>query len=218
MRKQRLSFFFVATLCSCGAMDEAATGSAAPGAVADSSAIGNGDTAADRKAPEPVPPCAAPTDVPAALAVPAGNYVKAAYFAQGVQIYTCQPAAAPTQGYAWTLKAPDARLTDLSGATAGKHYAGPTWESSDGSKVVGAVLARANAPEAGAVQWLLLRAAQNSGEGVFANVTYVQRLHTSAGAAPATGCDASTVGAEVRMPYSTLYYYYAAGRGPACRN
>ena len=39
MRKQRLSFFFVATLCSCGAMDEAATGSAAPGAVADSSYI-----------------------------------------------------------------------------------------------------------------------------------------------------------------------------------
>lgn len=218
MRKQRLSFLFVATLCSCGAMDEAATGSAAPSAVADSAApIANGDKPA-RKPDESVPPCAAPSEVPAALAVPAGNYVKAAYFAQGVQIYTCQPAAAPGQGYAWTLKAPDARLTDLGGVTLGKHYAGPTWESNDGSKVVGAVLARANAPEAGAVQWLLLRAAQNSGEGVFANVTYVQRLHTSAGAAPATGCDASTIGAEVRMPYSTLYYYYAAGRGPACRD
>ena len=60
--------------------------------------------------------------------------------------------------------------------------------------------------------------ARGSFYDVAANVTYVQRLHTSAGAAPATGCDASTVGAEVRMPYSTLYYYYAAGRGPACRD
>jgi len=49
----------------------------------------------------------------------------------------------------------------------GKHYAGPTWESNDGSKVVGEVKARDDGPAPTAIPWLLLSAKSTSGNGAF---------------------------------------------------
>jgi hypothetical protein len=62
----------------------------------------------------------------------------------------------------------------------------------------------------GAVPWLLLQATSTSGSGVFTKVTYVQRLNTNGGKAPATGCDATSVSTETRVPYSGDYYFYTA--------
>lgn len=155
----------------------------------------------------PVPPA-----VPATLQVPAGARLVAAFHGQGTQIYTCTAAA--TGAYAWTLKAPDAELLDGACAVAGKHYAGPTWESTeDGSKVAGTKVADAPAPVTGAIPWLLLKAASRSGLGVFSDVTYVQRLDTSGGVAPSTGCDASSDSRDVAVGYSADYYFYAGGAG-----
>jgi Protein of unknown function (DUF3455) len=47
----------------------------------------------------------------------------------------------------------------------GTHFASPTWKMDDGSVVVGEVIARADAPEPGAIQWLLLRAKALRGSG-----------------------------------------------------
>ena len=58
-------------------------------------------------------------------------------FGKGVQIYACKPAAA---AYAWTLKAPEASLSDAKGNVIGKHFAGPSWQANDGSTVVGEAL------------------------------------------------------------------------------
>ena len=74
---------------------------------------------------------------PAALAVPAGNKLAFELRASGVQIYTCQPKKDEPTQFEWALTAPDAQLTDADGYPAGHHFAGPTWESTDGSKVVG---------------------------------------------------------------------------------
>jgi hypothetical protein len=126
----------------------------------------------------------------------------------GVQIYTCKAQA--DHGYAWVLKAPDAVLSGSDGGKIGRHYAGPTWEATDGSKVVGKVAASAAAP--GAVPWLLLTASP-TGRGRFSEVTYVERVFTSGGLAPKTGADAAHVGAEVRVPYTATYLFY----GPADR-
>jgi Protein of unknown function (DUF3455) len=150
---------------------------------------------------------AEPAPVPAAVRPPAGAKLVAKLHATGAQVYGC---AASTSGPpAWTLKRPEATLFDASGASVGAHGAGPTWTSKDGSAVVGEKLAQADAPAASAVPWLLLKAKSTSGAGQFGPVTYVQRLDTSGGKAPATGCDASKLGAEVRVDYSADYLFYS---------
>jgi len=148
-----------------------------------------------------------PPDVPAALQVPDTQQLVVAAHATGVQVYQC--IAAPGSGqYAWTLTGPDAELSDHVGTGLGRHYAGPTWAALDGSTVVGQVKAHSDSPDAGSVAWLLLEARSSSGSGTFGKVQSIQRLHTQGGKAPAQGCDASHVMAEVRVPYQADYYFY----------
>lgn len=127
--------------------------------------------------------------------------------AVGAQVYTC---SAPAGGGApaWVLKAPDAILYDAAGAKLATHYAGPTWEAVDGSKVVGKVKATMPSPNADAIPWLLLDVASSQGSGVFARISAVQRIATEGGKAPADGCGAASLGAETRVPYKAVYRFY----------
>jgi hypothetical protein len=149
-------------------------------------------------------PC--PPNIPAELSVPAGARLKANYAARGVQIYVC---AVPAAGGApaWTLKAPHAVLSHRS-ETAAIHFAGPSWQALDGSLVTGTRVASVPAPDATAIPWLLLQAATNVGPGLFADVTWIQRLTTIGGAAPAAGCDVDHVNAQVLVPYRADYLFY----------
>jgi hypothetical protein len=105
----------------------------------------------------------------------------------------------------WSLKAPEAELIDAQGRLFAKHYAGPTWEAPDGSKIVGKVLANEPAPKAGAIPWLLL-ATESSESGVLAGVRFVQRVNTSGGVGPTGACP--TIGAEQRVEYTADYIFY----------
>jgi uncharacterized protein DUF3455 len=142
--------------------------------------------------------------VPPALAVPEGNKLAFYYDAIGVQIYGCD---ANASGYGWVLRGPDAKLYGKNGKLTGTHYAGPTWESKDGSSVVGSKLAE-YAADPTAVAWLLLGAVSHTGQGRMTDVTFIQRLDTTGGKAPATGCDAKHVGETVRVDYTATYYFY----------
>ena len=126
---------------------------------------------------------------------------------KGVQVYACAQAEA---GYAWRLKAPDAILIDPAGHQVGRHFAGPSWQAEDGSTVVGAAMATGQAPQAGAIPWLVLAAKSHAGEGMFAGVSTIVRSATQGGAAPATGCDADHAGAELRVDYSATYTFFPA--------
>lgn len=129
--------------------------------------------------------------------------------ASGVQIYTCKAKQAEGRAvpaYEWAFRAPEADLAGSDGGKIGRHYAGPTWEAADGSKVVGTPLASASAP--GGIPWLLLAAKSTSGRGRFSKVTYVERAFTAGGAAPKSGADAAHVGAEARVPYAATYIFY----------
>jgi hypothetical protein len=151
------------------------------------------------------------TPTPAALAVPDGNRMAFRLNAMGVQIYTCNATA--TGGFAWTFVAPEADLTTrIGGIEVGLHYAGPTWELYDGSSVVGAKVAAATVATT-AVPWLLLSAKSHAGQGFMTPVTYIRRVNTVGGLAPATGCDAAGVGAEARVNYTATYEYFMAGNG-----
>src|SRR5206468_420762 len=83
--------------------------------------------------------------------------------ATGVQIYECNAGKDVPTRFEWVFKAPEADLFDRAGNKIGKHYAGPTWESNDGSKVVGEVKAQNAGPDSGAIPWLLLNAKSTSG-------------------------------------------------------
>jgi len=126
-------------------------------------------------------------------------------FAKGVQIYTCKAVAAT---YAWTLKAPEATLSDTKGNVVGKHFAGPSWQANDGSTVVGEALNASPSPDAGAIPWIVLHAKSHAGNGTMSNIAYVVRTRTEGGVAPATGCDAGHANAEVRVPYSAVYLFF----------
>ena len=152
-----------------------------------------------------------PPQVPDILKVPDGQTVLLKALGKGVQIYACTATAADPGKFGWTFKAPEADLTDEDGKKIAKHYAGPTWEANDGSKVVGAVLQKADAPKPGAIPWLLLKAKTNEGTGTFERVTYIQRVDTEGGVAPATGCDQAHTKTEARVDYKANYYFYVLG-------
>lgn len=150
---------------------------------------------------------AARPDVPPKLAAAATEEVVLQAHASGVQIYTCQAGA--DQKLSWTLKVPEAELFDAGGKSIGRHFAGPTWKHNDGSEVAGKAVAREDAPEAGAIPWLLVTVTSHSGTGILSRVTTIQRIHTKGGQAPAAGCDDAHRDAESKSAYSADYYFYA---------
>ena len=129
--------------------------------------------------------------------------------AKGVQIYECRAAKEPAGSYEWAFVAPEAELFDASGKTVGRHYAGPHWESTDGSKIVGTVKERADAPQSDAIPWLLLSTKPDGPQGSLNRVTSVQRVNTAGGTAPKTGCSQASAGTVVRVPYTADYYFLA---------
>jgi len=138
-------------------------------------------------------------DVPDAIKVPAGNRALASYPAEGVQIYGC------TAG-AWTLIQPAAVLSKH-GKPVALHSKGPVWTSIVDGSTVGAAAA-ASSPRKDAIPELLLKANLNTGDGIFGKVTYIQRLGTRGGVAPAGTCVAGT---QTAVRYSADYAFWVAG-------
>lgn len=148
--------------------------------------------------------------IPEKLRLPDGQKVSLEVRASGVQIYSCGASKADPARFEWIFKAPEADLLDGAGKKVGSHYAGPTWESSDGSKVVGEVKAKDDGPDPAAIPWLLLSAKSTSGTGLFARTLSIQRLNTVGGKAPADGCDPAHAGKEARIAYKATYAFSVA--------
>ncbi|MDP9122702.1 MAG: DUF3455 domain-containing protein [Acidobacteriota bacterium] len=128
---------------------------------------------------------------------------------EGVQRYACIEKEGTPGTFAWTLRGPWAKLYDAAHREIGSHSAGPTWQLGDGSKVVKKeVLATVQSTDQRAIPWLLVQV-EPSGAGALASVTYVQRIDTAFGRAPATGCDAEHAGATEEVDYSATYLFYA---------
>ena len=129
-----------------------------------------------------------------------GGRVAFHVYALGVQIYRWN-------GASWVFVAPAARLfadAEYHGEV-GIHYAGPTWESHSGGKVI-ASRVESCAPDPTAIAWLLLQKVSSEGPGIFDRVTYIQRVNT-AGGLPPSG-PGPFVGAEEEVPYTAEYYFY----------
>ena len=134
------------------------------------------------------------------LRVEEGNKLHSRVYAEGVQIYRWD-------GISWVFVEPVATLFANAGydGKVGRHYAGPTWESNSGSKVIGTRMYGCQ-PDSNSIPWLLLEAVSTSGPGIYNSVTYIQRLNTKGGLPPAG--PGSFVGEKVQIPYTAEYLFY----------
>jgi Protein of unknown function (DUF3455) len=155
--------------------------------------------------------CASAPPAPGPLRVPADQTLIKELHATGVQIYECQPAKNDPSKFEWSFKAPEASLMTKGGRNAGRHYAGPTWEATDGSRVVGEVIANSPSTKPNSIAQLLLRAKATAGNGLFTHVQYIQRLNTAGGGAPSVvGCGKEQAGQQLRASYAADYVFYGA--------
>ena len=143
-------------------------------------------------------------DVPADIAVTDGSKPYLIAHAVGVQIYRCD-------GTGWRFVAPLASLYDDRGHLVATHYAGPTWEARDGSRVVGRRAAGVNV-DATAIDWLKLSMASTTtgddGDRL-THTTWIQRIATVGGIAPsAADCNAATAGTTSEEPYTADYVFW----------
>ncbi|HUO14147.1 MAG TPA: DUF3455 domain-containing protein [Verrucomicrobiae bacterium] len=159
----------------------------------------------DNVSPKEVAP-----DVPDAIALPSALEPVLFVHAKGVQIYTCQVAA--DGKFSWVLKAPEAELRDRKDKVIGQHTAGPTWKLNDGSEVTGKAVAHVNSLDSDSVPWLLVNVVSNSGKGVLAKVTTIQRVHTRGGQPGGDTCDEAHKGAESKSSYTADYYFFAPAK------
>jgi hypothetical protein len=146
----------------------------------------------------------AQTPLPEAIAAP-GETAILKLHAEGAQVYECKTSADGT--LAWVFREPIATLF-LDGKTVGRHYAGPNWEYSDGSAVVGQVAATAPGQVAMDIPWLKLTVTSRRGSGVLSPATTVQRINTVGGKVNGACYKAGTYES---VPYSADYVFLRKG-------
>lgn len=163
---------------------------------------------------------AAPPPMPGHLQVDPGHKLFLVGHAAGTQNYICLATG-------WTFYGPQATVFDGKGEQIGTHFLSPnpdeggearaTWQDSRDTSAVWARAVESSTDPAyvapGAVAWLkLVRVGSQAGPtggDRLAGTTFIQRLNTSGGIAPTTGCsDASHVGRKAFVPYTADYYFY----------
>jgi hypothetical protein len=142
--------------------------------------------------------------VPAAIAVPE-EALMVTIHAEGAQIYDCKADAGGK--LVWQFREPIASLF-MDGKTVGRHYAGPSWELTDGSAVTGKVAGRAPGATAKDIPLLKLEVTSQRGRGQLTGASTIQRLNTKGGVAEGP-CETS--GASLSVPYSADYAFLRKG-------
>lgn len=149
----------------------------------------------------------ASVELPANL--PSGNKRIATYYATGVQKYKAQLKAGGSE-YEWVFVAPQADLYDVTNNKIGTHTAGPSWQLLSPS--TDSIFAQAFSPAKtapggeGNIDWLLLKPKTGkTPTGIFAPVSYIQRIVTSGGRAPVNPPTAADQ--TVDVPYTAVYRF-----------
>ena len=148
--------------------------------------------------------------LPAAVQVPAGNKVFWETTGVGDITYECRAKANMAGQFEWVFVGPDAALNDASGKQVGKYYGPPaTWAGMDGVKVTATQLA-VSPGGAGNIPLQLVKANPASGNGSLTGTTYIQRVNTQGGVAPASACEGSNTGAKQIVKYQAGYIFWHA--------
>jgi Protein of unknown function (DUF3455) len=148
--------------------------------------------------------------LPDAVKVPTGNKVAMETVGVGQITYECRDKKDAAGQYEWAFVGPDAALNDRSGKKLGKYFGPPaTWESADGSKITGMQVAVSPAGT-GNIPSQLVKANPAMGTGAMTGVTYIQRVATKGGVAPAMACDMASKGKKEIVSYQADYIFYKA--------
>lgn len=149
-------------------------------------------------------------DLPPAVQVPAGHSVALETAAAGDITYQCRAKKDMAGQFEWVFVGPDAGLKDRNGKVIGKYYGPPaTWEMNDGSKVTATQVAVA--PNGAAnIPLQLVKANPATGMGAMQGVSYIQRVATMGGIAPASVCAKANEGANQLVRYTADYIFYKA--------
>ena len=152
-----------------------------------------------QKGPELPPQCEL-------IGAPEGQTLNAHVYAKGVQVYQWNATT-----MFWDFVEPRAALfaEDSFHGEIGSHFRGPNWQSKGGSRVkAAAVPGKLCTPDSSAIAWLLLKATENSPNGMFKDITYIQRVNTTGGLRPTT--PGIVNGEIVEVEYTAEYYFYKA--------
>ncbi|MFI8739189.1 DUF3455 domain-containing protein [Stutzerimonas zhaodongensis] len=148
-------------------------------------------------------------DVPEAVRVPDGHKVAMETVGVGQITYECQAKSDMPGQMAWVFMGPKAALNDSTGKQVGSYYGPPaTWEAMDGSKVTGTQVAIAPGGD-GNIPHQLVKANPAEGKGAMTGVSYVQRVATKGGVAPAKTCAAANEGERQIVDYQADYLFWA---------
>lgn len=158
----------------------------------------------------PTMPSYSQAALPAPVQVPAGNKVALETIGVGEITYQCSAKKDMAGQFEWVFVGPDAMLLDRSGKQTGKYYGPPaTWEAMDGSRLTAVQLAVAP-NRAGSIPLQLVKANPAMGTGAMQGVTYIQRVNTQGGVAPAAPCTAANLSAKQIVKYQADYIFYKA--------
>ena len=160
----------------------------------------------------PMMPTYSQAALPAAVQVPSGNKVAMETVGVGEITYQCSARKDMAGQYEWVFVGPDAKLNDRGGKQVGKYYGPPaTWESMDGSRLTAVQVAVApNTGMAGSIPLQLVKANPAMGAGAMQGVTYIQRVDTRGGVAPAMPCTAGNINSKQIVKYQADYIFYKA--------
>jgi hypothetical protein len=149
------------------------------------------------------------TSLPEPVRVPAGHKQTMVMTGVGEITYECREKKDMAGQHEWAFVGPLASLNGADRKAVGRYYAGPTWEAADGSKVTGKQVAVAPAG-AGNIPLQLVKAEPAMAGGTMSGVSYIQRLNTKGGVAPAMACDAATKGQRRQVAYEADYVFYGS--------
>jgi Protein of unknown function (DUF3455) len=176
-----------------------------------------------------------PPAVPDNLKVEEGNVPFLVGHATGTQNYVCAPTAS---GFGYVLFTPEATLSNEAGRQIITHFFSPnpfqdntnprviapgviqaTWQDSSDTSSVWAFVEKDHSSTDSrfvaqkSIAWLLLTVANGEdgpdGNGTLSGTTFIHRVNTLGGVAPATGCASSAdVGRTAFVPYTADYFFY----------
>lgn len=122
---------------------------------------------------------------------------------RGVQIFRCEKR---DTRLTWVFRQPQADLLDATGKVVGKHGANFSFEHDDGSRLVSTIAAFDEASKPTDLRWVLFTT-RSFGQGVFENVTHVQRVNTSGGMPP-TRCEPPQLNQLLRVDFTSDFVFY----------
>ncbi len=138
-----------------------------------------------------------------ALPVPEGATEAFHLSGRGVQIFRCEM---QSQGGRWIYRLPEAELGDPRTGLALRHGVNLSFESADGSRLIGEIVDHVPSVDEQSLPWVLI-GTRSYGKGALTGIRFVARINT-AGGMPPQHCEPESASQVLRVPFSADFVFY----------